>query len=417
MSSIVASGSIEDAVGFCQPLASISNVKIDADLRIAKRAIVMSNALRLQQVLINLISNAIKYTEAGSEVRVRVRISTLGDAEHTAAGALARSRTPRALRGKTHHEEDLAIDSCRGSTDHITAPFESSSSPVLVFSVEDRGPGIAPDQAGRLFTRYAQLDTKPRRTLGAAVGQPSGTGIGLNLCSLFVERMNGRVWAVNNGGKKSEGSTFSFYLPLVSIEPQEHDPVGGSPDSTTVDGAVCRPSLQSRLGQRDDDDENDDADAKSFSDHRVLFVDDTLINRKVIHRMIREIGVTNLVTVESGERALEELSTNPYDLVITDLQMPGMSGTELSRAINNHRYCGSGNRKTSVPVVIGLTANTGINVVEHCAASGMADVLYKPVTLSEIRHYFESTVPRLEAGVWYANTYKDRGPKKGTKRA
>merc|ERR1711933_259593 len=66
----------------------------------------------------------------------------------------------------------------------------------------------------------------------------------------------------------------------------------------------------------------------------VLLVDDVLINRKVIGRMIKQVGVSDIVTTTSGEDALLELSENgPYDLVITDLQMPGMSGTDLCKAI------------------------------------------------------------------------------------
>ena len=91
--------------------------------------------------------------------------------------------------------------------------------------------------------------------------------------------------------------------------------------------------------------------------------------------------------------------------------MPGMSGDELSRAINNRWSRGDG--KGSVPIVVGLTADTSVDNVELCAASGMADILYKPLTLSEIRHYFETTVPRLQAGVWYPNACKDRSSEKG----
>lgn len=260
---------------------------------------------------------------------------------------------------------------------------------MLVFSVSDSGPGIALTQASRLFHRYAQLDTKPQNLLGNNGAQTSGTGLGLNLCNVFVERMNGRIWATNNG-RNSDGATFSFYLPLATIEQhQNYAAIAGLLNPTT---ASSRPARSSVVAKQEN--------AVSLFDMRVLLVDDTLINRKVFHRMLKEIGVTNSLTVESGEKALEELSSNAYDLVITDLQMPGMSGTDLSRAINN--------RSISPPVVVALTANNGIGVVEKCAASGMADVLYKPMTLSELRCYFETTVPKLQAGVWYDNVYESQ---------
>jgi len=385
MASIVASGPINDAVGFCRPLASISNVKIGTDLRIAKHAIVKSNALRLQQVLINLISNAIKYTKVGSEICVRIHPSTIREAEINAASALACSQT-----NKGHKIEDDDISGC--------GIVDEESSPVLVFSVSDCGPGIAPDQAGLLFHRYTQLDTKPSRTLGNNVGQPSGTGLGLNLCQLFVERMNGRIWATNNAN--NDGSTFSFYLPLVTIE--DYDQIIGVP-------AACVTKRRKSISGGNRRRLSIMNDKTSLFELRVLLVDDVLINRKVFYRMLKEIGVSNSVTVESGEKALEELAINEYDLVITDLQMPGMSGTELSLAINsnydNTASASIENNNQSPPIVIGLTANTGIDVVERCAASGMVDVLYKPLTLSEMKDYFQTTIPRLEPGVWYADAY------------
>mmetsp|Transcript_7135 Transcript_7135/g.10844 ORF Transcript_7135/g.10844 Transcript_7135/m.10844 type:complete len:435 (+) Transcript_7135:422-1726(+) len=137
-------------------------------------------------------------------------------------------------------------------------------------------------------------------------------------------------------------------------------------------------------------------EASSVFDGSILFVDDILINRKVIGRMLSKIGVSNVVTVESGKEALEELSRHPFDLVITDLQMPEMSGTELTVAINN---------RISPPIVVGLTADTSFGVAERCKASGMADVLYKPVILSEMSDYLRETFPLLKQGVWLADIF------------
>ena len=116
---ISASDSIKDAVSFCLPLASITNINILTDLRSEENAMVKSNALRLQQVLINLVSNAIKYTKRGSDVRVYIRSTTLGDTKRMINGAIASS----------HNDESGGCDN------------ESS---VLVFSVSDCGPGFCP---------------------------------------------------------------------------------------------------------------------------------------------------------------------------------------------------------------------------------------------------------------------------------
>merc|ERR1712161_137814 len=83
--------------------------------------------------------------------------------------------------------------------------------------------------------------------------------------------------------------------------------------------------------------------------------------------------------------------------VLSDLQMPGMSGTELCEAIR---------KVSSTITVVGFTADTGLNVVKRCQASGMSDVLYKPITVKEMKQYAETKIPLLSPGVWY-DTEKD----------
>lgn len=370
LSAVTAASAIQDSIDFCQPLASISGVNVIAEYGhgVEKEAFkVVSNSLRLQQVLINLVSNAIKYTAEQSKIRISVEPKSLADVEVMIQNSLASSRD-------TSNSKKIDDGSSRSS--RISA--EDSNTPVLCFSISDCGPGIAPHQADRLFRRFARLDSKPTRVLGGSnkVGQPSGTGLGLNLCQLFVQRMNGEIWAVNNSNGK--GSTFSFFLPLAAdspICPQIASPAPLSKRSRSFEDLdICTTQL------------------------RVLLVDDVLINRKVIGRMVKTVGVSDIVTADSGENALLELSENgPYDLVITDLQMPGMSGTDLCEAIMSGEICCPTNR---LPVVVGLTADTSVKVAENCRASGMSKVLYKPISVVEMMDFFETSVMRLRPGVW-----------------
>ena len=319
---------------------------------------VMSNALRLQQVLINLVSNAIKYTSEQSQIRISIQTADKADVELKIRGALASSR-----------------DASTNDTDETSHSNES----VLCFSISDCGPGIAPYQADRLFRRFVRLDTKPTRTLGGSnkVGQPSGTGLGLNLCQLFVQRMGGVIWVTNN--KNSMGSTFSFSLPLAAnsiIQSPTKTPETNVTQSRTLQYIEMTTSLM-----------------------RVLLVDDVLINRKVIGRMVKLVGVSDVVTVDSGENALRELSENgPYDLVITDLQMPGMSGSELCGSIISH----NSSPDIRQPIVVGLTADTSVKMAETCRASGMSTILYKPISVVEMREFFATTAMLLQPGVWFA---------------
>mmetsp|Transcript_9035 Transcript_9035/g.22397 ORF Transcript_9035/g.22397 Transcript_9035/m.22397 type:complete len:452 (+) Transcript_9035:1779-3134(+) len=376
---LLASDPIRDAIDFCNPLASISNVTISMDC-CGDQVFVKANALRLQQVLINMISNAIKYTAQGTDITIRTRPSTVGETIGTLRKAIA---------------------SCDWEDSTSYMPPESTS--VLVFSVSDFGPGIAKHQATLLFQRFARL-SQPTRTLGGNnIGQPSGTGLGLNLCQMFVTRMRGWIWAENNPGR---GSTFSFCLPLV-----------GSPEEPIENPAsTMAPELQrSPLAKRRSLKGGFFPLAMDYRKLRVLVVDDTLINRKVLDRMLKKIGIDQVTTVESGKDALEELfsSGKTYDLVITDLQMPEMSGTELTEAIilKQEEEASEEDLNLVSPqelltatfrrlVIVGLTADMSPDVSEKCTSSGMSDVLYKPITLVEIKDFFQTKVAKLQPGKW-----------------
>ena len=363
LSPVIARSAIQDTIDFCQPLASISGVAVVTDYGEGQIMDyqVLSNALRLQQVLINLVSNAIKYTSEESEIRISIKPAVKVDLESKIVDAVASSRD----------------DSSNKDNPNNTI---ASSSPILCFSITDCGPGIAPHEADRLFRRFARLDQKPIRALGGSnkVGQPSGTGLGLNLCQAFVQQMNGEIWATNNSNGK--GSTFSFYLPLAA------ESIPGSKIAAT---SLARAT---RFGSFQDL-------SITTSEMRILLVDDVLINRKVIGRMVKLVGVSDIVTVDSGPSALREIAENgPYDLVITDLQMPEMSGSELCTAIISD----DSSPNIRKPVVVGLTADTSVKMAETCRKCGMSTVLYKPISVIEMREFFEKTVLRLQPGVWLA---------------
>jgi len=375
---MLASKPIRDAIDFCKPLASISNVNITmGSCGDTAEAFVNANPLRLQQVLINMLSNAIKYTDQGTTISVSTRPSTVGETMVTSRKAIA---------------------CCSDRADQASF-MTPESAPVLVFSVSDSGPGIEMDQAQRLFHRFARLNQQPTRTLGSnTVGQPSGTGLGLHLCQMFVQRMRGWIWVENNADR---GSTFSFCLPLVgSPETPLHSP---SFVSQSV-GTGLQASLSSKRKRGSVQHQSPSIDYRKL---RVLVVDDILINRKVLDRMLKKIGVVQVSTVDSGQSALDELfsSGKTYDLVITDLQMPGMSGIELTEAIVQKKKEKSEQKQEppdgSPPlVVVGLTADMSPGVAEKCALSGMSDLLYKPITIVEIKEYFQTKVSKLQAGEW-----------------
>ena len=341
--------SLRCAIDFCKPCAHISDVKLEISPEAALEVFAESNDLRLQQVLINLISNAIKHSVKGSSISVGVRTMPLDQAE--AAVASAHTAGPH-----------------QSMFDELSAS-ERRACKVAVISVSDEGEGLPKDDFSvNVFGRFTQLDSG-RAIGGDQVGQPSGTGLGLNLCLKFVQRMKGNIWVQNNTGR---GSTFSFFLPL-SDQNVDHLPNGRLSKTICAD-RVDKPLLKSAVASR----------------YRVLVVDDTIINLKIMDRMLKQIGVAEIATVSSGREALNALSKQEYDLVLSDLQMPGMSGLELSTTI---QVCFPAGK----PIVIGFTADTSANVERDCLQSGMAHVLHKPLTADQVFDFFETDLVRIVA--------------------
>ena len=130
--------------------------------------------------------------------------------------------------------------------------------------------------------------------------------------------------------------------------------------------------------------------------------------------MVTRAGVKNVVTVDSGSKALKELQKERYDLVISDIWMPGtkdgccfvdlgvgsrflfyfsfpeMSGTELCSTIFERKDL------AHMPVVVGLTAETSEALQRRCQSSGMSYVMHKPITASQVEQFLSTTFPQLE---------------------
>lgn len=176
--------------------------------------------------------------------------------------------------------------------------IEASTSPAagnelrLQFNVRDTGIGIPQDKVERLFKAFTQVDSSTTRKYG-------GTGLGLVICQKLVEMMGGEITVTSEVGT---GTCFSF--SILTKESQS------APSREMV------------------------FDADSLADKVILVVDDNDTNRTILKNQLEKLsGVC--VLAESGYKALELLKTGPkFDLVLTDMQMPGMDGVELSKEIS-----------------------------------------------------------------------------------
>ncbi|WP_309605702.1 ATP-binding protein [Phenylobacterium sp.] len=264
---------------------------------------VRMDALRLRQVMFNLIGNALKFTETGAV---------------TVAAAIQR-RTRRAV--------------------------------WLRLSVRDSGVGVATEHLPLLFERFSQADESDVRKFG-------GTGLGLSIARQFTELMDGRIWAESRPG---EGSTFHIELPLRLATPGTPRATAHRPAPTPEPAADLRPLA-------------------------VLAVDDNAVNLTVLDQLLSALG-HEVTKAASGAEALQMLAQRPFDLVLMDIQMPGMTGIE---ALSLLRETPGANR--AVPV-IALTADVTSGGREHYRALGFTEHGAKPI---EVRDLMEAMARALE---------------------
>ncbi|MGX7708641.1 ATP-binding protein [Methylobacterium sp. Gmos1] len=203
------------------------------------------------------------------------------------------------------------------------------------FSVSDTGIGIAPETQGRLFERFSQVDSSIRRDYG-------GTGLGLAISRRLVEAMGGEIGVISAAGR---GATFWLTLTLPRAEDQ------APPEAR----AATRPG---RAG-------------------RILLVEDIEVNRELACLMLRKAG-HGVDVATDGFQAVRAAEAGAYDLVLMDVQMPGLDGTMATRLIR----CLPG-PAGRVPV-IAMTANVLPDQVQSFREAGMDDHLGKPFTPAEL---------------------------------
>jgi CheY-like chemotaxis protein len=253
---------------------------------------VVGDAVRLGEIVLHLVGNAVKFTSQG-EVEVRA------SAGPVSAGLI-----------------------------HLNVV------------VRDTGIGIAPALLQSVFESFRQVEA------GLARRYP-GLGLGLALVQRLVHRMGGEVQVESEPGK---GSLASFWVPLrISSEPAALPPHAEA-------GAAAR---------------------------RVLVVEDHAISQRIIsHQLSRHNYAVE--TVSNGESALEEAARRHYDVVLMDLQMPGMDGLETARRIRG--LAGY----SQVPVIV-LTALVSDEARAACFGQGMRGFLEKPVDV----HKLLATIERV----------------------
>ncbi|NOH58584.1 response regulator [Alteromonas sp. 07-89-2] len=204
----------------------------------------------------------------------------------------------------------------------------------VIFNVIDQGIGMSDDDQKRLFTPFERMEN---------ARQISGTGLGLNISKRLVELMDG---SIKVSSKLNHGTRISVTLPADALSANQF--VEAQPRSF-----VAQVNIDNSVN--------------------VLVVEDHYINQVVIQTLFEKLGVS-LSVVSTGEEGVEYAKSNPVDLVLMDLNLPGIQGDEATAKIKGF--------KPNLPIVA-LTADV-ITQPEYLREQGLDDVLTKPIDSSEL---------------------------------
>jgi two-component system, sensor histidine kinase and response regulator len=308
--------------------------------------LLLGDADRLRQILVNLVGNAIKFTSQGA-ITIRVAVSQ-GPPEQAAY--------------------------------------------TLHFSVKDTGIGIPADKQHSIFEAFSQADVSTTRQYG-------GTGLGLSISSQLVAMMGGQIWLESQPGI---GSTFHFTATFpASLQPASK--LDSDPHNTSLQGfhrqiaeehvntrqpGAAAPRVCGRAG----DSCQSSAAAKPVVDQaaglRLLLAEDGVVNAAVFKGLLERDG-HQVWVVEDGQAAIEAWQEGAFDAILMDVQMPRLDGLDATRAIRQAEATGGGH----IPI-IAITAAAMEGDQARCLEAGMDDYLSKPIDLEQFRR----VVDRIRSG-------------------
>ncbi len=217
---------------------------------------------------------------------------------------------------------------------HVSRKGERDDQVVVRFDVEDTGVGIAEEALTTIFDNFTRVE-------GFETRHNEGVGLGLAIVKSLLQKMEGEMFVRS---KLGEGSCFSFEIPFVR--------------------SVEKPQDKERVEQVG-------ITAEQWAKLRVLVVDDNDVNRMVLAAFLTKAGIA-YDEAENGNKALEKIRNGSFDVVLLDIQMPDISGTEVARQLYKEQ--------TKLPVLIAATAHAFPEQRKEMLNAGFADILIKPIS-------------------------------------
>jgi len=329
-------GMIEDAAGLIAPLAAERGLTVTLpDLPPEQH--VLADRQRLKQVLLNLLSNAVKYNRPGGAIRVTV---------------------------------------------------EPAGADRLRITVADEGPGLTPPQAARLFAPFDRL--------GAEASGVEGTGLGLALSKALAEQMGGRLGVDSAPGA---GSAFWIELPVAAADERTID------ERTTAEGTTAE-GTTAGAGERTTDEQPARADSSAApgppsgtpTGHpaggpsgTILYIEDNPLNLRLVERVLARRPNVRLLPAMLGELGLELAHEHHPDLILLDLHLPDLPGSELLDRLRANPAT------REIPIVV-LSADARPGQEERSLAGGARAHLAKPLEIGDFLALVDELLGERRAG-------------------
>ncbi|WP_242889688.1 ATP-binding protein [Stenotrophomonas maltophilia] len=238
----------------------------------------------------------------------------------------------------------------------VLGPTAEDGSQPLCLSVTDTGTGIAPEQLQHLFAPFTQAGAYIQRDHG-------GTGLGLSICQRLVQMMGGELELHSTLG---EGTRAEVRLALVEAGRGDVEALVAEQEQA----ALLPPALR---------------------EARVLVIEDHPTNQAMMAWRLQQLGVPH-VLLGDGQQALDRLSSEAFDLVITDCRMPVLDGFGFTRLLREREG------RTGQPrlTVLALTASVLDDDARRCREAGMDEVLAKPLSLATLRTALLRWLPQAQ---------------------
>jgi PAS domain S-box-containing protein len=311
---------------------------------------IRTDEIKLRQVLINLINNALKFTRQGS-VTLRVSLSNRHqETEHSEQSPLWGSSSSFMIGSSSSLEVASSSSFVVGSD---AQPKTSNKQPrtknkgLIHFEVEDTGPGIAPEEMGKLFEAFSQTRT--------GKNTQEGTGLGLSISRQFVQLMGGKMGVRSQVGR---GSCFEFDIQMEIATARDIE--SNQPKRRILGLAEGQPR------------------------YRILITDDKPLNRQLLVKLLEPFGF-DLKEASNGKEAIEIWDAWEPHLIWMDMRMPVMDGYEATQKIKS-------TVKGQATAIIALTASALEEEQAIVVSAGCDDYLRKPFREEDIFSVMEKQI-------------------------